>query len=595
MPRPKKALTAPELVRAISSKFQKYPQGYIRYIRFPRFKNLATNARLELDFPVTALIGPNGSGKTSVLHALYGAPKGQSTSDYWFSTACDPIEEGAGEVNRYIYGHVQLGQTVETRKARVSKKDRPDYWEPTKATLADGMVFDTSQPEVKGVRSSDRWNPVEKDVLYLNFRSELSAFDKFMFFGGKQAAAAGQKQDAVRWRSAHLKRVMDSGAKTYSFFGAQRLSDNRKLSQDELEAVSEILGRKYVSAQAVVHQLFENRDGLSVRFVQNSFVYTEAFAGSGELAVVSMVSKIFACSQSTLILLDEPEVSLHPGAQQRLTRFLLQMVLERNHQIVLSTHSPYLADALPAQAIKAFVAGGGGRFEIENNCHAYAAFNVLGAPPPDRIQVFVEDRLGETIVKRSLSLLSDAERALFLVVVLPGGSESYLTHRVPQFMMNPKDTSLVLLDGDKERIAPAAVRGADEFSKSEEAKLLQYIKDVTGVDPLLLVDGSGGQGNQTQRILLQRQYLDYVRGHLRFLPRKCPEEILHRLIDPKYVARSSTQAKEDFRAHFEDIDGDLRSSEMEGWASVEFAKNVENNVDAQEVAKVLKEALRFLE
>jgi predicted ATPase len=595
MTKSKKALTVTELVKAITSKFQKYPQGYIRYIRFPRFKNLAPNARLDLNFPLTALIGPNGSGKTTVLHALYGAPKGQSTSDYWFSTACDPIEEGGGEVSRYIYGHMQQGQVVETRKARVSKKDRPDYWEPTKATVADAMVFDATQPEIKGVRSSDRWNPVEKNVLYLNFRSELSAFDKFMFFGGKQSSAVGRKQDAVRWRSAHLKRVMDSGVKTYSFFGAQRISDNRKLPQEELDAVSEILGRKYDSAQSVVHQLFENRDGMSVRFFQDSLVYTEAFAGSGEVAVVSMVSKIFACNQPTLILLDEPEVSLHPGAQQRLTRFLLQAVLERNHQIVLSTHSPHLADALPSHAIKAFVTGAGGKFEIENDCHASAAFNVLGATPPDKLQVFVEDRLGETIVKRSLSLLSPAERALFSVVVLPGGSESYLTHRIPQFMANPTDKSLVLLDGDKLRVPPAVVRGADEFSKSEESKLLDYIKKVTGVEPLLLIDGSDGQGNQTQKISLQRQYLDYVRGHLRFLPRKCPEEILHRLIDPGYVATSSAQAKSDFRAHFREIDDDLRSNEMEGWASVEFAKNVENNIDAQEVAKVLKEALRFLD
>jgi len=95
--------------------------------------------------------------------------------------------------------------------------------------------------------------------------------------------------------------------------------------------------------------------------------------------------------------------------------------------------------------------------------------------------------------------------------------------------------------------------------------------------------------------LLQRQYLDYVRGHLRFLPRKCPEEILRRLVDPQYVAPSSAQAKADFRAHFTEVDEDLVSSEMEGWAAFEFAKNVESNVDAQEVAKALREALRFLD
>jgi len=594
MAKTKKPLSVPELASAVASKFQNYPQAYIRHIRFPRFKNLSANARLELDFPLTALIGPNGSGKTTVLHALYGAPKGKSTSDYWFSTACDPIEEGAGEVNRYIYGHMQQGHVVETRKARVSKKDRPDYWEPTKATVADRMEFDTSQSEIKGVRSSDRWNPVEKNVLYLNFRSELSAFDKFMFFGGKQLSGAGRKQDQLRWRSAHLKRVMDSGTRSHLFFGTERIVDNRTLSPEELDAVSEILGRKYAAAQAVVHQLFENREGMSVRFTQNSLVYTEAFAGSGELAVASMVTKIYACTQPTLILLDEPEVSLHPGAQRKLTRFLLQRILEKNHQIVLSTHSPYIVEGLPENAIKAFVEGAGGKFDIENECHVAAAFNVLGARSPDRIQVFVEDRLGEAIVKRSLLLLPVAERALFSVVVLPGGSESYLAHRMPQFMMDPNDKSLILLDGDKLKLSPAEARASNDFAQSEEPKLPEYIKQITGCEPVLLIDGSSGQGNAAQKTALLRRYLDYVRAHLRFLPRKCPEEILLRLVDPNYVASSALQAKQDFRAHFTQWDEGLTQSAMEGWAAVELAKSIDSNSDAKAVAGTLKEALRFL-
>ena len=53
--------------------------GYITHIRFPRFKNIADGTRIEFTFPVTALVGSNGSGKTSVLNALYGAPARKST------------------------------------------------------------------------------------------------------------------------------------------------------------------------------------------------------------------------------------------------------------------------------------------------------------------------------------------------------------------------------------------------------------------------------------------------------------------------------------------------------------------------------------
>lgn len=75
-------------------KYDKVFPGYITHIRFPRFKNIADGTHIEFSFPIAALVGANGSGKTSVLNALYGAPAGQSTGQYWFSTKVDPIEEG---------------------------------------------------------------------------------------------------------------------------------------------------------------------------------------------------------------------------------------------------------------------------------------------------------------------------------------------------------------------------------------------------------------------------------------------------------------------------------------------------------------------
>lgn len=40
------------------------------------------------------LVGKNGTGKSSVLQAIYGCPQNKSTGDYWFSTDVDPIEDG---------------------------------------------------------------------------------------------------------------------------------------------------------------------------------------------------------------------------------------------------------------------------------------------------------------------------------------------------------------------------------------------------------------------------------------------------------------------------------------------------------------------
>lgn len=100
--------------------------NYIEYMVFPHYKNLEPNSRIELNFPMTILIGKNGSGKSSTLHAFYGAPKGYSTGEYWFSTNIDPIvETGDSERNRYFYGYKENSKSYikEVRKARIKRSE----------------------------------------------------------------------------------------------------------------------------------------------------------------------------------------------------------------------------------------------------------------------------------------------------------------------------------------------------------------------------------------------------------------------------------------------------------------------------------------
>lgn len=68
-----------ELEKLRDKLYKMFP-SYITHIRFPRYKNIATDAKIDFTFPITALVGSNGSGKTSVLNDLYGAPIRHSES-----------------------------------------------------------------------------------------------------------------------------------------------------------------------------------------------------------------------------------------------------------------------------------------------------------------------------------------------------------------------------------------------------------------------------------------------------------------------------------------------------------------------------------
>jgi predicted ATPase len=525
-------------------KYDKIFPGYITHIRFPRFKNIADGTRIDFTFPVTALVGSNGSGKTSVLNALYGAPAGQSTGQYWFSTKVDPIEEGEGSPSRFIYGHrnANFNDVVETRKARVRKtrngRPDPNYWEPTKESTGDGMV----EPHLKankiyGGRAKDRWNPVSRKVLYINFRKELSAFDKYFYFGKdpiphappKKGAKVSplrisSKMDQVRHDAELLARVIEAGNTSYVHRGRKVATENRLLDKSELAMVSYVLGREYEEARWIRHRLFKGDGGLSVVFKTKHGRYSEAFAGSGEVAVTSCVVQVLAARQGTLVLLDEPEVSLHPGAQERLLAFLSKMARTRQLQVVFSTHSPHLVTALPGDAIKAFHQLDDGRFVVLPSTHPYAAFRRLGAVGGGEVRILVEDKLAKAVVQQALlTFVDQAQAAVFKVEYLSGGAESILKYQVPVLMAAPGHT-LVLLDGDKKKLD--AFVNPDTIPIAENGTLGARILEAVGVDPVFTVDGGTGGGDAVQRVAAQRKYLAWLRENVHFIPTLCPEELV---------------------------------------------------------------------
>ena len=289
------------LIETISKfKAGKPLKNYISYAVFPKFKNLEQGTRVDFDFPLTALVGPNGIGKKSILHAMWGMPLGYSTAKFWFSTDLDPIEGSSKNPQRYFYGHWHdaFNGIVETRKARLGRKR--DYWEPYRLSIRDGM-----QPLPKESypgKSKDRWTPVKKNVVYINSRAVFGSFDRYFYF---DEDIDNHKDNMLR-EAKRLKRIKEEYRKSYILGKRERLFENRELTPEEIEAASRILGRNYDGAHILRHSLYPKNRGrdLSVIFKRGN-EYSEAFAGSGEISAVSIVIDILSAEDYSLILLDE--------------------------------------------------------------------------------------------------------------------------------------------------------------------------------------------------------------------------------------------------------------------------------------------------
>jgi len=488
---------------------------YIEFIQFPYFRNLEKNTRITFDFPVTVFVGQNGSGKSSTLHALYGAPKKNTPFEFWFSTAVDPIQDVGGDRHCFFYVYKQKGKELEVLKLRILKRNNPDYWETSRPVLGYGM---------KKLAGGKRNQPIEKDVVYIDFRSELSAFDKYFYFKEpRRSKTIKNKQDFLRKHSVYLKRIVDGTNVTINRYGKIKNEHLQKISPLELNQISFILGKKYLTGKIVRHSLFEEW-GYSVIFQTSNYSYSEAFAGSGEMAVVRLVLEVSDAKQYSLILLDEPEVSLHPGAQKRLKYFLLEQTRKKQLQVIISTHSPSIVEELPAHAIKVFSQLPSGKFNIKNQITPDEAFYHLEQTNPAKKTIIVEDLLSKEIITSVLTEMGGAILSLFQVNFYSGGASIIKNHFINVYSHANDWNKFFVFDGDQKLVAEHF--NFEHLIQADQTndRYRQEIRNQTGIDIPFYPDGNQNQGARIdQEKKLRENYLKFYLRNVCYLPKKIPE------------------------------------------------------------------------
>lgn len=521
------------LVASVQKKFDANEfDKFVHSMCFPKFKSFAADAKFEFRFPITILVGPNGGGKSSILHAAWGMPLKHSTSRFWFSTPVDPIDFDEKDQNRYWYSHYVKSLKLIVQSRKMCGNKRHGYWEPTRPALKEGMKAMPAKSNANAPFMSptgDRWTPVERTPYYFNAKAESSAFDRF--FNSTALASLDARQDYFVRYSRKLKEVIDGGLATLDYYSVERVAENYMLSITQLESVNKILQKNYRSARYISHKLYDRHAfSPSVIFETASRSYSECFAGSGELAVVNYVLALENLKPYDLLLLDEPETSLHPGAQEKLTEHLLKIVNEKHVQVIISTHSPTFVQLLPSAALVVLEETHIGIAPRLMPTKA-SAFARLGLIDKEKITVLTEDNLLKAVVDRAVARLPKHIRDKVVVVPADLGVSEMLSNQVRAHIQASAKVIMVL-DGDQREVAAIFNQDPEDLSAKQKQIAIKQLKDIN----VSIIGSTGGL----------ESWMCWCKKYIVLLDEVCPEQILLELISPTHALladSSSTNAK----------------------------------------------------
>lgn len=371
--------------------------------------------------PLTAILGPNGCGKSTILHALtccYKPVEGTDQQNWQFRDFFTPTTDAswAGSALEMVYSHRDGAK--EFRNLRTEYRKNADRWSPRYANRPERYV------RFIGIKSCVPRIEEETYTSAINYQTEPHA---------------------------------DAGL--------------------IMAKMGTVFNRAYNELN--IHRAARRRyPGLAFDGTR----YSALAMGAGEQRVLEILSAVFNAPKYALLLIDEIDLLLHTAALKQLINILFQRATDKSLQIVFTTHREAILDLKDMVSIKHIHTV---KTVPKSYCFSNTkpdALRRLTGQQDRPLEIFVEDEMALAIVEYELFRLGMKRVAnitpygaatncftLAAGLILSGG------HSV--------DSQLFLLDGDLyvtpelqlER-ANAVLSGTETHAAARREKCLEGIR-----------------------------------------------------------------------------------------------------------------------
>lgn len=314
-------------------------------------KNLKSIRDLELSFEgsnVTAILGPNGNGKSTVLHAL--------------ACAFQPNTEPADATNS-----INPGENYKFSKWFLPSPDA--QWQGSELEILhsyrDGAAIHENVSRTYSKRT-DRWSPRYED------RPKRDTF----YIGIDKCVPLIETENRV------------SRVNYATSLVQQAIIDTI------LEKASYILNRRYTAYTKNTTSSGKWFIGVAV----DGLTYSALSMSAGEQKVFLILEKVFKSPKHSLILIDEIDLLLHDLALRKLIEVITERATDKSIQVVFTTHRETVTELSAIINIRHIINKSGKTLCFNET--KPDAINRLTGRQPRPLEIFVEDNISGAIVSK---------------------------------------------------------------------------------------------------------------------------------------------------------------------------------------------------
>lgn len=344
--------------------------------------------KIEFRFPVVAIAGENGAGKSTILKAAAA------------SYSADPSAAAT------------LAQTFSPDDFFPTTP-----WEVVSNAKLTYQVRQGSNTDIYSVgKVTSRWRGMptrpKRPVFFLDI-SRTQPIDTLIGYGRLAMAKMANQNSSA------------------------------SIDKEYLGVLSRVLDRTYDSGEIVQNSNKQvgvlSRDGRK---------YSNFHQGAGEDATADLVALLQNAPRHSLVIIDEVEASLHPRAQRRLMTELIDLARKNRLQIIVSTHSQYVLEQLPPEARLVLTTDEQGVKEVIYGATTELALALMDDEAHPELIVYCEDDEAAYLIHRFLAF-TDVDSLSRLMVITAGPASSVKTLGLMAEQGRLPGLVVGVLDGDQ--------------------------------------------------------------------------------------------------------------------------------------------------